>query len=83
MNPIEKVIQRLGGLNATARLLGVSTRAVASWRDAGKMPASEIPPPPTKYCRALAEAAAKLDPKADAAVIEKELLATVKRHPKR
>jgi hypothetical protein len=49
-NPIEKAIDRVGGVRATAMACGVSTQAVYGWLQAGKLTT-------VKYALLLADAA--------------------------
>lgn len=49
-NPIEKAIDRVGGVRATATACGVSTQAVYGWLQAGKLTT-------VKYALLLADAA--------------------------
>jgi hypothetical protein len=82
MGKIDKAIEGLGGLHATARLLGLSVRSIAKWRDNGYLPRTEATGE-TDYSERMARAlAAKTgEPEQD---IREGLLATVrKRKPTR
>ena len=81
VSALKEAIEQLGGLSGTARLLGVSVRAVGKWRDAGHLPRTELTGE-TDYSIRMARALASKSSKTEKALRE-TLLATAKRPPRK
>jgi hypothetical protein len=60
MNYIYESVQLLGGYNATARICGVTFRAVRKWVENGKLPRTEATRE-THYAEMMAAADARID----------------------
>ena len=59
-NEVEKAVELAGGFSATARLLGVTPKAVRNWVEAGRLPRTEATGE-TEYAATMAQANPKID----------------------